>query len=399
MLTPDLVRAHRRGDELHVPRLVGQQRDRALDIAAQLLEAARATVGATRDELRDALGGVDIVARERRLRDGLAKLVEDGCEFAVDESVDPIELRRDVFSRASVLRSEHHLDRSELVGRVAAERGLDVERLERALYADLRGAHQLLAAPSIAAPDLLVGYEQAEVQAVLLRAIKVSARVFCRSPAAYRDLLRQLKFRRLLFTVTPLDRGYQLEIDGPLSLFESVTKYGLSLALALPALQTADELDLEAQVRWGKQRKPLRFRIASRAPAVARPADPPPPGEIAALIEAFATHDSGWRASVADRILELPGVGLCIPDLVFQNPELPSPVYFELLGYWSREAVWRRVELVQRGLEERILFAASSRLRVSEDVLSDEDRGALVVFKGTLGARQVARKLDELVGR
>jgi hypothetical protein len=56
------------------------------------------------------------------------------------------------------------------------------------------------------------------------------------------------------------------------------------------------------------------------------------------------------------------------------------------------------VELVQAGLSERILFAVSSRLRVSEEVLSTELPSALYVYKGTMNARAIAGRLDEMMG-
>ena len=64
------------------------------------------------------------------------------------------------------------------------------------------------------------------------------------------------------------------------------------------------------------------------------------------------------------------------------------------MGYWSRAAVWSRVELVQAGLGKRIVFAVSSRLRVSEDVLDGELPGSLYVYKGTMSARAIAERLD-----
>jgi predicted nuclease of restriction endonuclease-like RecB superfamily len=97
--------------------------------------------------------------------------------------------------------------------------------------------------------------------------------------------------------------------------------------------------------------------------------------------------------------LDVPGAGLCIPDLVFKERGTGARVYFEVLGYWSRDAVWRRVELVQAGLREPVLFAVSSRLRVSEEVLSDDDSAALYVYKGALSARAVLRKLEALQNR
>ena len=68
------------------------------------------------------------------------------------------------------------------------------------------------------------------------------------------------------------------------------------------------------------------------------------------------------------------------------------------MGYWSRAAVWQRVELVQAGLSERILFAVSSRLRVSEEVLGTELPSALYVYKGTMSARAIAGRLDAMMG-
>jgi hypothetical protein len=67
------------------------------------------------------------------------------------------------------------------------------------------------------------------------------------------------------------------------------------------------------------------------------------------------------------------------------------------MGYWSRDAVWKRVELVQGGLPHRILFAVGARLRVSEDVLGDELPGMLYVYKQTMSARAIAERLDALV--
>ena len=106
------------------------------------------------------------------------------------------------------------------------------------------------------------------------------------------------------------------------------------------------------------------------------------------------------------QILELPGVGLSIPDLVFERrdppdgsraPRVPRErIYLEVMGYWSRAAVWKRVELVQAGLAERILFAVSAKLRVSEEVLDEDLPGALYVYKQTMSARAIADRLEKL---
>src|SRR5262249_36192372 len=173
-------------------------------------------------------------------------------------------------------------------------------------------------------------------------------------------------------------------IDGPYSLFESATKYGLQLAMALPALGACDAFSLEAEVRWGRERERLMFRCGGeRAAGAAASPSPSPsdaggapdedgrarlPDEVEALRAAVADLGGPWRARPSTRILDLPGVGVCVPDLELRRDGAPA-VYLEVLGFWSREAVWRRVELVERGLRERILFAVSQHLRVSDQAL------------------------------
>ena len=210
----------------------------------------------------------------------------------------------------------------------------------------------------------------------------------CATAGALRALFRRLKFLRLLHTITPDGDGHRIVIDGPFSLFESVTKYGLQLALVLPALEECDAWRLEADVRWGKERAPLVFRLAGearrgrreRAGASARRGRGARRGASGRSGHAVASLGEHARSS------SFPGVGLCVPDLVFERRRHGAPrdrVYLEVMGYWSRAAVWKRVELVQAGLAERILFAVSSRLRVSEEVLDEELPGALYVYKET----------------
>jgi predicted nuclease of restriction endonuclease-like RecB superfamily len=119
--------------------------------------------------------------------------------------------------------------------------------------------------------------------------------------------------------------------------------------------------------------------------------------EVAALVRAFETGTSRWRATPSDAILTLPGVGLCVPDLTFERDG--KKVHLEVMGYWSRDAVWKRIELVQAGLATPIVFAVSKRLRVSEEVLGDDASGALYVYAQVMSARAIEAKLDALAAR
>jgi predicted nuclease of restriction endonuclease-like RecB superfamily len=163
-----------------------------------------------------------------------------------------------------------------------------------------------------------------------------------------------------------------------------------------PQLVACDEFELEADVRWGKQRTPLLFHYRAELQTESVPPSAPPQ-EIQELVRRVSEGDSGWKARPNDRILDLPGVGVVVPDLLFTRGD--QTVYLELLGYWSRDAVWKRVEIVRRGFPHKIVFALSSRLRVSEEVLEESDEAALLVYKGTLSVNRVLAKVAAVASR
>jgi predicted nuclease of restriction endonuclease-like RecB superfamily len=408
VLTADLVRARRKGEALVLAKIDGKQRRRALELAEELIAMAEEHVGEPRGALLESWRAIAVGPREHKLAEGLKKLLLDRAEFEAEGEHEPAALREAVFLRASAARAAlgpgEAFDRDAVLHEVGAELGLEPSTLDRLLYADLREAHPLLRLPPTTPAELVAAYELGQAQAVLLRAESVVVDVTCRAPGAYRALFRKLKFLRLLHTLERrADGSYRVAIDGPYSLFASVTKYGLALALLLPALRQCDRFTLRAVVRWGKAKERLRFELDESLGARARgDEDGAPPllaDEVAELLGAFTRRGGPWEAAPSTELLDLPGVGTCVPDLDFVHRETGEVVHLEVLGYWSRDAVFRRVELAEAGLPSRVLFAVPARLRVSEAVLEDPLPAALHVYKGKLLPGPVEAKLDALSGR
>jgi predicted nuclease of restriction endonuclease-like RecB superfamily len=410
MLLSEHVLARRRDGKLLLRAMDARAVARAEAIAAELVAIARSHLGAPRGELEAALATASAEARDAKVKAGMTKLLLDRCIFDADPPAPPVELRAELFARAAAERRERgRIDRPGLVGEVARARGLSPEALERALYADLKASHTL-AAVDASPRALAAAFATGQAQAVLLRAERVVARVVCRSPGTLRALFRALKFHRLLFHIaTPLGgvdtalrdgEAHVIAIDGPLSLFESGTKYGPRLAMALPALEACDALELEAVVRWGKERARLVFHHEHRVAAPADAAEPALPDEVEALRDALARGDHGLVPRRSEALLALPGVGTCVPDLELED-ERGRVAYVEVLGFWNRDAVWRRIELVEKGLgaSTPIVFCVSSRLRVSEDALPADLPAALYVYKGAMSARAVAERARALLNR
>ena len=413
MLTADMVHVRRRGDRLVVVPVCDAERPRALELATAYLDLARAHIGQSRGALLDACGAVDVEPREQRLARGLLKLVLDRCEFEEAAALDPMELRRTLFTQAARARREAEhaaFDRTAVIASLATERGRASDEIERALFADLADAHILREARLGSPPNLLAEHHLAQHQAVLLRALSVRATVWSAAPDRYRHLFRKLKFLRLLHRIEamPKHAGYRLHIDGPYSLFESVTKYGLQLALALPALMACDRWAIEADLRWGRERRPLRYAVrgplAEESPHRGAQFDSGHPAnelpdEVTTLLHDLSALPGPWRPGLCNTILDLPGVGQCVPDLEFVHEQTGQTVYLEVLGFWSRDAVWRRIELVHKGLPQAVIFAVSKHLRVSEAALDEELPAALYVYARAMNAHAVLSRVQAVAAR
>src|SRR5260221_11054206 len=111
----------------------------------------------------------------------------------------------------------------------------------------------------------------------------------------------------------------------------------------LRALETCGGGPPKADVRWGRARTPLTFRAAggTDSPSVDEPAAP---DEIIAFAGAFRDLKTPWKPAASQVVLDLPGDGLSIPDLIFTRGR--DKGYFEVLGFWILEAVFRRADLV-----------------------------------------------------
>lgn len=408
MLTPDLLPVRRKNGELCLTAITGKTRQHHLELAEQVVEIAANSQGLTREQFQQEFATIGQTPTETRIVRGYVKLIEDATEFEQDRGRGAAERRQLLFEGAAAawqsLESDQRFDRRAVLDEAARASEIPVEQFEAELFVDLPSAQRVLSTVRWDAERLVAQYEQARVAAVLLRAVKVVLTFRIKGTLDVRSLFQKLKFRQLMFEIERISDGrYRLTITGPYSLFESVTKYGLQLALCWPEIAALDELQLEADLRWGKQAERLKFRVHARdvgrgATEVGVHRAAVRSDEVTELVAAMRQAQPEIDLSDADCILDLPGVGLCVPDLCYRAPN-GALVYLEIMGYWSRQSVWRRVELVEAGLVAPVLFLVSSRLRVSEEVLDEQATSALLVYRGRISPAKVLMKLNELAVR
>lgn len=399
MLTTDLLRVRRRGGRVEPRYLRGADAARALGLAQSLGAVFAASVGRTRDELELALGGVEVGARDRLVGLGLRKLLADRGTFEVRSTLDPATVRRHVFAAAALAHREEGLregfHRRAVLERVAAELGTTADELDAALFADLRGSERLTAFEPTTPEALVERYNVGLAQAVLLRATRVIVELPTQPPQRYRRIFRAARFHGLLHVVRARPAGgYSIELEGPFALFEASQRYGLKLAMFLPEVLACASFSLRAELVWGKSRERAVFEVGDADRLSPELFEHPSTGpDIDALREAFNALGSEWTARMCDRVIALPGEVACIPDLAFESRETGEEVFLEAFGFWSRKAVWDRIELIRRGFPGRIVLCIGKQLRVSPEVLDEDDAGELYVYRTAPNAKALLERL------
>jgi predicted nuclease of restriction endonuclease-like RecB superfamily len=375
-------------------------RRRLVPVAAELAALLAGQVGKRREDVEAVLEQVAYRPRDRLVVDGLRKLLLDRCQFEVDERAVPADIRAQVFLRAAGARRElgptQTFDREAVLRDAAASLGLEPRDVSELLFADLRSQERLTGVNYLAPQALLERYDVALAQSVLLRATRVQVALEGESPGRLRQLFRAARFHGLLHRVRRIDEGqYLIELDGPFSLFSAVSKYGLKLALFLPAVLRCERWRLRAQLLWGKRREPLSFELGPEQRLCTE--ERPPTGvapELAEFVARFVALGSDWSVAQNERIFALPGEIVCIPDLVFTNAKTGEEVFLEAFGFWSKTAVWQRVETLRNGFPCRIILAVGKHLRVSEEVLDDSLEGEIYVYKNSMRPRAVLERLE-----
>ncbi|MEO6528800.1 MAG: DUF790 family protein [Gemmatimonadaceae bacterium] len=286
--------------------------------------------------------------QERRVRDatrlaGIAKALLDACDFAPPEGAEYAPAVRDALFRArgtrwppvpGDLRIPYEMAAAEL-GRTAS----DIERL---LYADRPGARVLARAPRMDGRALLARYNLELARAALLDA----ERIVIRARGGWRAIFRAVKLARLMHVVRRVGRSYELEVTGPAAAFlVRSSRYGVRFARIIPALSSARNWRIDAELR--RDGGLVAFRIRGRP----RPAaGAPPVGHVARR----ASLDSAWERSLASDFRRrvdsndarwslsrettpvVMGDELFLPDFTLRHAD-GREALIELVGFWTPE--------------------------------------------------------------
>ena len=389
--------SYRRGNRIS-PRYLQSDDPGHLQTAADLTLIVAQHRGRRRAELERALDEYIGVGTDYKILRGLIKLLTDRCEFETASAKDPAEIRHALFTKASA----HHpiISGDELRQSLIAEAAIDLEcsseEVMAGLYADLSGNHMLVAFEEMSALDLLDRYNLAQAQALLYRCSEMRLWIEPQEAGVIRRVFAEIKAFRLIHAIkgNPAT-GYDVQLSGPISIFHRSQKYGIQMAVFLPALLLYPGWRMLAEI--GTKTGSVFFELDSRQTRlrshyVTDDLKLPIP-LLAKLLEDFSKMSGEWRAEPNQEVIDL-GESAFVPDLVFIR-EGDEPVYLELLGYWTPRSLNERLKEFTRAGFNNYAIAASEEMRCSRDAPAQLPPN-VIIYKKSLNARELQARLARL---
>lgn len=293
MLTADRARS-RTTDEAITPLFIDPDEKCYRKTARELIQLFEDHLGEPKGDLEDAIDELTVADTDYKIVQGLAKFLKDECKFEVVASIEPREIRRQLFEKANdrypIVRQPtlgEDTQKLEVYSAVADDLGLSLEECYRGMYADLDDNKRLVRIGTRTAEHyasdgdaststttltgssdedyehtdltvdwLLTRYNLALAQAVLYDATEIQIRVWDH----FGTVFSYVKLFGLMHRIYPIDAdgerlastdqaaGYEGVLDGPASLFSQSQKYGIRMANFLPALPLCDRWEMSAEI-------------------------------------------------------------------------------------------------------------------------------------------------------
>jgi hypothetical protein len=404
MLPSDLLHHRQNGEEIIPKRL--KLDEKHLGLAHELISSFQETVGKTQGALERQLLELEGDTPDYKIKRGLAYLLKSSfCTFEVVSPLEPQMLRERVFALAAKSVPSPELTQvtlSKIADELTQELEHEVlpEQVRDGLYADLSENKILIAFDTPKPEELLHRYNLSQVQGVFYKASQLVLNAHRNVPGEYKLLFRYLKlFQLMAYIEGDADHGFTITIDGPTSLFNPSTRYGLAIAKLIPALLHVTKWSLSAtlQVRdfYTDTWKSGRFTLNSECGLVTHY----PPGKpYDSMLE--ASFADKWDALKTDWVLErevdlipIPG-SVMIPDFRLVHPDGRS-FLLEIIGYWRPEYLQKKFAQVRRAQCHNLILAISERLNLDKAGVKLNDVPARIVwFKDKLLPKSVLAVME-----
>jgi uncharacterized protein len=407
MLPTDLLIYRQNGEQIIPKRLKIEAKN--LELASELIACFQNMLGKTQGDLERQLSELEGEDTDYRTKRGLAYILKSAfSNFEIVSPLEPQMLRERVFALAakSIPSSQQsQTTLTTIADELTHELEQEVlpEQVKTGLYADLSENRMMTAFDEPNPEAILHRYNLSQVQGIFYKASQLVINAHRNNPGEYKLLFRYLKlFQLMAYIEGDSDHGFTITIDGPTSLFNSSTRYGLAIAKLIPALLHVTKWSLAATLQtrdfYTDTWKTGRFALHSADCGLVTHYPPGKPYDSmieASFAEKWDTLKTEWQLEREVDLVPIPG-SVMIPDFRLVHPD-GRDYLLEIVGYWRPEYLQKKFSQVRRSGCDNLILAISERLNLEKAGVKLNDVPAKIIwFKDKLLPKAVLAILDEI---
>jgi len=360
---------------------------------------------------------------DRRLRVELLRTVSSSRMIDLPAGLDPEEIRKEIFTTAwkrGYLPAVPDVglfsaDRESVLQTAAASVQVEPGLLNEAMFADTPGERRLVFPPAEsrqATTEAVRALNRERLRLMLRKTLRLTLRVPARThgQASYVQLLWGAKRLGLMIDASRIADMLLLDIAGPHALFARTTMYWNRLfQFALLVLQHAGgDWSLRAELLSHAINRPEAVRNllldASSSPFFFRENPEPSTalrsGDEEAFQKYFTKNAPHWNLVYEGALVLLRGGArklLMVPDFVARSSRSSTEVLIEIIGFWRRDYLEKKIEKIHLLGNRRLVLIVNSNLSVSREelVATNADAVRVLFYSNREELKEAAKSLAE----
>ncbi|MEM3526221.1 MAG: DUF790 family protein [Candidatus Jordarchaeaceae archaeon] len=362
-------------------------------IASELIRTFKEYKGRKQGELSEVLDEFEEGLNYRFIR-GLRVLLERRCRFESVSTLNPVEARRVVFeesNKSGVVTSEEK--RAKVLNAAASILGVTVDQLEKSLWADYESELILSEFNEIEPVELLKWYNLSLTQTLLFSATNIEIVV----ETGYQEILRAIKYYKLMYTAEKRNGSLIINIDGPMSLLKLTERYGTSMAKILPSIVSCRGWRIKANIlRKGLKKSPRIYefildekegdKLITRNISENEQFDSRVEEDFYHRFKALKT---GWTITREPEPL-ISGLTVMVPDFGFEKEGMK--IFMEIVGFWTEKYLERKIAKLEK-INQEIILAVDESLACSS---FENIPGKIIYYKNKVPLKPVVEILQKL---
>ena len=403
--------------------------DKDYKLAATLIECFRET-HKTKQPKKRLITKTNLLESQYdyKLVRGLVALLERRSIFENQfTNINPVKIRQKLFEESAkngLALTEKH--REIMLQKIAQQSHVSVQEIETAMWSDQEENLTLVKFEEIIPEQLLYWYNLSLTQTLLFRC--TSMEFYVEGGLYWKQVLRNVKRYGLMYNLEKQENKDSITciLDGPLSLFKMTDRYGTSMAKILPDIIKAPSWSISGSIVKKNEdgQKLYQFLLSDKNTAgIIHPISPKSYQSSTAekslnsasdndnfdssletnFEKSFLQHfdkKDDWKISREPDPLIADGKAM-IADFLFER--YGKKVYFEIVGFWTKEYMQRKTSKIKsifekdiRGKEQKVdlWIGVNEDLACSQLTAISEER--VFTFKKQVSIKPILKYLRKI---